>query len=180
MIYLELFWEFFKTGLFAIGGGMATLPFLYNISNKTNWFTNKQIADMVAISESTPGPIGVNMATYAGFLTAKIPGSFIATIGLILPSLIIILIVSTFINKVKDNKYAQKVFYLLRPTSVALITVALIIVSKTTFIKDTLNFKAIILIFILLIFTNIVPNAKRLHPIIWILLSGILGIVFKF
>ena len=71
MVYLQLFYEFFKAGLFAIGGGMATLPFLYDISDKTGWYTYGQLADMVAISESTPGPIGVNMATYVGFTTDR-------------------------------------------------------------------------------------------------------------
>ena len=79
MLYLQLFWEFFKTGLFAIGGGMATLPFLYDMADKTGWFTRAQLADMIAVSESTPGPIGVNMATYVGFLTGGVPGAVTAT-----------------------------------------------------------------------------------------------------
>ena len=91
MIFVRLFFEFFKAGLFAIGGGMATLPFLYNISDKTGWFTYGQLADMVAISESTPGPMGVNMATYVGFTTAGPAGAVIATLGLITPSIIVIL-----------------------------------------------------------------------------------------
>ena len=69
MLYLRLFWEFFKTGLFAIGGGMATIPFLYDISDATGWFSSNDLANMIAVSESTPGPIGVNMATYVGFVT---------------------------------------------------------------------------------------------------------------
>ena len=69
MILLRLFWEFFKTGLFAVGGGMATPPFLYSMSDATGWFSHQQLADMIAVSESTPGPIGVNMATYVGFTT---------------------------------------------------------------------------------------------------------------
>ncbi|MBR6348683.1 MAG: chromate transporter, partial [Spirochaetales bacterium] len=88
MIYLRLFWEFFKTGLFAMGGGMATVPFLFDISAKTGWFTASELADMIAISESTPGPIGVNMATYVGFTTAGIPGGIVATFGLFCPALI--------------------------------------------------------------------------------------------
>ena len=86
MIYLQLFWEFFKAGLFAIGGGLATLPFLQDMAVKTGWFTTDQLADMIAVSECTPGPIGVNMATYAGFLTKGVPGGIVATIGLITPS----------------------------------------------------------------------------------------------
>lgn len=110
MIYLQLFFEFFKAGLFAIGGGMATLPFLYDISDKTGWFTYGQLADMVAISESTPGPIGVNMATYVGFTTAGIPGSVIATLGLITPSIIIILIIAGFLKAFKDNNTSSTLF----------------------------------------------------------------------
>ena len=90
MIYLRLFFEFFKTGLFAVGGGMATLPFLYDISARTGWFTHEMLADMIAVSESTPGPIGVNMATYVGYVTAGIPGAVTATLGLVTPSVIII------------------------------------------------------------------------------------------
>ena len=111
MIYLQLFYEFFKAGLFAIGGGMATLPFLYDISDTTGWFTYGQLADMVAISESTPGPIGVNMATYVGFTTAGISGAVVATIGLITPSIIIILIIAGFLKAFKDSKYVQSAFY---------------------------------------------------------------------
>ena len=92
MILLQLFFEFFKTGLFAVGGGMATLPFLYDISARTGWYTTEMLADMIAVSESTPGPIGVNMATYVGFVTAGIPGAIIATLGLITPSIVIILL----------------------------------------------------------------------------------------
>ena len=86
MIFVRLFFEFFKAGLFAIGGGMATLPFLYNISDKTGWFTYGQLADMVAISESTPGPMGVNMATYDRFTTAIPAAAKIVTTFLITPS----------------------------------------------------------------------------------------------
>ena len=102
MIYLQLFYEFFKTGLFAVGGGLATLPFLYSMSDKTGWFTYGQLADMVAISESTPGPIGINMATYVGFTTAGIPGSIIATLGLVAPAIVVIIIVAGFFEKIPE------------------------------------------------------------------------------
>ena len=111
MILLKLFWEFFKTGLFATGGGMATLPFLYRMSETQGWFTPAQLADMVAVSESTPGPIGVNMATYVGFTTAGIPGAVIATIGLITPSIIVILIIARVLQKFRTNKYVDAAFY---------------------------------------------------------------------
>ena len=99
MIFLRLFIEFFRAGLFAVGGGLATLPFLYDISTRTGWFTHAQLADMVAVSESTPGPIGVNMATYVGFTTAGLPGAVIATLGLITPSVIVILLVAQILDK---------------------------------------------------------------------------------
>ena len=98
MLYLQLFWEFFKTGLFAVGGGLATLPFLQDMADRTGWFTRAQLADMLAVSESTPGPIGVNMATYVGFSTGGVGGALIATLGLITPSVIVILIVAAFLK----------------------------------------------------------------------------------
>ena len=114
MICLRLFWEFFKTGLFAVGGGMATLPFLYDLSDRTGWFTHAQLADMVAVSESTPGPIGVNMATYVGFLTGGAGGAAAATLGLVAPSIAVVLIVSAFLQKFRDNRYVSGAFHALR------------------------------------------------------------------
>ena len=100
MIYLRLFWEFFKTGLFSVGGGLATLPFIYDMSDRTGWFTYQQIADMVAVSESTPGPIGVNTATYVGYITGGVPGALVATLGLVTPAVICILIIASCLKKV--------------------------------------------------------------------------------
>ena len=93
-LLLHLFFEFFKVGLFAVGGGLATLPFLYALSAKTGWFTPADIADMIAVSESTPGAIGLNMATFAGYLTGGVPGAVIATVGLTVPSIIVILLIA--------------------------------------------------------------------------------------
>ena len=126
MILLRLFWEFFKTGLFAVGGGMATLPFLQEMGASTGWFTAGQLADMVAVSESTPGPIGVNMATYVGFTTAGIGGAVIATLGLVTPSVIIILIIAALLRNFRNNRYVDAAFYGLRPASSGLITAALL------------------------------------------------------
>ena len=110
-MYLRLFWEFFKTGLFAVGGGMATIPFLYDMSDKTGWFTHQDLANMIAVSESTPGPIGVNMATYVGYVTGMgeggighaILGAVTATAGLVLPSLIVILIVAAMLKRFRNS-----------------------------------------------------------------------------
>ena len=124
MIFLSLFYEFFKAGLFAVGGGLATIPFLKEISAKTGWFTLSQLTDMIAISESTPGPMGVNCATYVGFETAGILGSIIATIGLITPSVIIIILISKILEKFRNNRYVDAAFFGLRAASVALIAEA--------------------------------------------------------
>ena len=121
MIYLQLFIEFFKVGLFSIGGGLATLPFLYNISDRLRWYSHMDLANMIAISESTPGPVGVNTATYVGNTVAGILGTVVATAALIVPSIIIIIIISKFLNKFKDSKHVKNVFYGLRPASVGLI-----------------------------------------------------------
>ncbi len=191
MLLLRLFWEFFKTGLFAVGGGMATLPFLYNISDSTGWFTHAQLADMIAVSESTPGPIGVNMATYVGFTTAGIPGAVIATVGLVTPSVIIILLIARVLAAFRQNKYVDAAFYGLRPCSVGLIAAAGLMVVKialfdfdlfyqTGRLLDVFNLKALILAAVLLILTRGVKQLKKLHPVIFILASAVVGILFGF
>ena len=191
MIYLSLFWEFFKTGLFSVGGGMATLPFLYKMAENKGWFTTEQLADMVAVSESTPGPIGVNMATYVGYLTGGIPGSVIATIGLVTPSVIIILLIARVLEKFRSNKTVDAAFYGLRPCSVGLIGAAGLLVVKialfhfdsyaeTGRMTDLLNLKALALAAVLLILTRGVKAVKKLHPVFFILASAAVGILFKF
>ena len=165
MIYLQLFFEFFKTGLFAVGGGMATLPFLYDMAEKTNWFTSGQLADMIAVSESTPGPIGVNMATYVGFTTAGFWGGLIATLALVTPSVIIIVIISYFLKAFRENKYVDAAFYGLRPTSTGLIAAAGMTVVTITLLQvdlfknsgsimDLFNWKSSILAVIIYILSN--------------------------
>ena len=184
MLYVKLFWEFFQTGLFAVGGGMATLPFLYSISDRTGWFTHQQLADMIAVSESTPGAIGVNMATYSGCITAGIPGAIISTSGLITPSIIVILLVAAFLNAFHENKYVNAVFYGLRPASSAMITAAGLILARVVFFggafTNPVNVKAVILAAVLLVFTHIITFTKKLHPVTWIFFAAIAGIVFKF
>ena len=191
MIYLRLFWEFFQTGLFAIGGGMATLPFLQKMGVSTGWFTPGQLADMVAVSESTPGPIGVNMATYVGFTCAGIPGALIATLGLITPSVIIILIIAAILKNFRDNRHVNAAFYGLRPASSALIMAALLVLASTVFVHFDLfretgkllslvDLKAWILGAVVLVLTRWVKRTKNLHPIFFILASAAVGIVFRF
>ena len=191
MLYLRLFWEFFKTGLFAVGGGMATLPFLYSMSDATGWFTHAQLADMIAVSESTPGPIGVNMATYVGFSTAGVPGAVVATLGLITPSVIIILIIARVLAAFRQNKTVDAAFYGLRPCSVGLIAAAGLLVVKislfnaelyqqTGVLMNVFNWKAIILAVVLIVLTRYVKPLKKLHPVFFILGSAAVGALFAF
>ncbi len=186
MLYLRLFYEFFKTGLFSVGGGLATLPFLYEISDKTGWYTHKDVADMIAISESTPGAIGINMSTYAGFKTAGIPGGILASLSLALPSFIIILIIANFLKKFRDNKIVESAFYGLRPASIAMISAAginVVMISlinlpafeSTHAITDLFVIKAVILAVILFI----TRMKLKLHPIIFIAASALVGILLK-
>lgn len=190
-LYLRLFWEFFKTGLFAVGGGLATLPFMYDISDKTGWFTHSMLADMVAVSESTPGPIGVNMATYVGFVTGGVPGAVIATVGLVTPSVIVILLIARVLKAFRENQYVDAGFYGLRPCSIGLIAAAGVLVVKlalfntelyasTGAIANLFNVKALILAAVLLAATRCIKKLKGLHPIVFILASAVIGIVFSF
>lgn len=135
MIWFQIFWEFFKAGLFAAGGGLATLPFLYAISESTGWFSTADIANMIAISESTPGPLGVNMATYAGYQTLGIAGGIWATLSLTSPALFVITAVSKALDKFKNALLAEKIFYGLRPCSIALITAAGLGVAKISLLN---------------------------------------------
>lgn len=195
MIYLQLFWEFFQTGLFAIGGGTATLPFLYKLSDKTGWFTYTDLANMIAVGESTPGPIGVNMATYVGFVTGMkqggiffaVLGAVTATVGLVAPSIIVILIIAMMLKNFRDNRYVDHAFYGLRPASTGLIASACFTVVASTLFRSEIwaqgshlsafNWKGIGLAIVLWILTNLVKPTKKLHPIIFIGASAVVGIL---
>lgn len=184
MILLRLFYEFFKIGLFSVGGGMATIPFLYDLSDRFGWFTASELTDMIAISESTPGPIGVNMATYCGFNVAGIPGAVIATIGLVLPSVIIIIIIAALLNKFRTSA-VDSVFYGLRPASVGLIAAAGFEVVKISLLNlgievtsffEYFNYKAIILAVVIFF----AMKKTKFHPLVYIAFSAVIGIVFNF
>ena len=184
MLYVKLFWEFFQTGLFAVGGGMATLPFLYDISDRTGWFSREQLADMIAVSESTPGPIGINMATYSGYLTGGLPGAIVSTSGIITPSIIVILLVAAFLSAFHENKYVNGAFYGLRPASAAMITAAGLILARVVFFAgdfaNGISIKPLVLAVVLLVFTHLITFTKKLHPVTWIFVAAIAGIIFEF
>ena len=184
---IRLAYEFFKTGLFAIGGGLATLPFLYEMGAATGWFNAQDVADMIAISESTPGPMGVNMATYVGFTSFGLPGAIIGPLFLALPSVIIIILISKILNKFKESQLVQDIFYGLRPASTGLIIAAGLGVAKiallcldqfevTKNIADLFNYKAIILAVVI----YLVLKKKDFHPILVVIASAIIGIIFQF
>ena len=197
--YLRLCWEFFKTGLFAIGGVMASLPFLTNIGETTGWYTQTELMNMLAVSESTPGPIGINMATYVGFTVGGVPGAILATLSEVAPSIIIILIIAVMLKKFRDSKYVNNAFYGLRPASTGLIGAACVsvILEVLTCIRvasadgsllnsfemtggSLLNLRGLILAAVLLVLTNWVKPTKNLHPIVFIGLSAVVGVVFGF
>lgn len=189
MTVLTLCYEFFKTGLLAVGGGLATLPFLSEMANKyPDWFTHEQLADMIAVSESTPGPIGVNMATYVGFRVFGVPGAVLATLSLVLPSLIIIVAIAKVMDKYMSNKYMQWAFSGLRPAVTGLIAAAgwsvveLALLDLTDFniarFWEAINIPAVI-IFAAVLFLTQFKKTKKLHPIIFIGICAVIGIVFK-
>ena len=197
MILLKLFWEFCKTGLFAIGGGMATVPFLREIAANTGWFTAGQLADMIAVSESTPGPLGVNMATYVGYTVGAsqlggpwmgIVGAVVATLGLIFPSIVIVLCISFFLKRFRTSTLVDAALYGLRPASVALISAAGVEIVLFAILRvdsiyqigaAQLSWKSVALAVGVFVGTNLIPKLKKVHPIWFILLSAVVGVVLK-
>ncbi len=177
MIYIKLFYAFFKTGLFAIGGGLATIPFLYEIADKYGWFARDFIGTMVAVAESTPGPIGINAATYAGYTAAGMFGGLVATLGIICPSIIIIIIISRILDKFKNSRSVQSAFYGIRPAVMGMIgSVSLEMIRLAVFAGNKLGIEELVL-FVVLLATS---NKIKLHPIFWIVIAGAIGGIAAF
>jgi len=184
MLLLKVFWEFFKIGLFAVGGGPATIPFLFELSDKTGWFTNQELTNMIAISESTPGPIGLNMATYVGFQTLGFFGGLVSTFGLVLPSVVVIILIAKFMADFSSNIYVKRAFWGIRPAVTALIASAVISMIKASLFimgEDGSLTPAIGSIIVCVVAFGLlqIPKLKKIHPGIWILTAAIIGIVFK-
>ena len=183
MIYLILAYEFFKIGLFSIGGGMATLPFLMNLTDKYDWFTASELTNMVAISESTPGPVGINMATYAGYNAAGVPGAIVATLALTAPALIIIVVIAKFLENFSENKNVKAAFYGIRPAVAALIgyavwellKIAIVSVTEGNVQVNVVNVTVCVITFALLQ----VKKLGKLHPLVWIAAGACVGIVLQ-
>ncbi len=199
MIFLRLFFEFFKVGLFSVGGGLATIPFLQDLGARTGWFGAEELANMIAVSESTPGPMGVNMSNYVGFTCGLeqgglgwfggVLGGIVGVLGLITPSIIVILIVAMFLKKFRDSKVVEGVFTGLRPASTALITaaglsvaaVALLqtIPSPETGMDRAVPYWPAIAIAVVVFVCMRLPKLKKLHPILYIALAAVVGVVFE-
>lgn len=176
MTLFLLFVEFFKIGLFSIGGGLATLPFLYNLADKYHWIDYSTISNMIAVSESTPGPIGINMATYCGFKVYGILGAIIASIALVLPAFFIIILISKFLKKFNENSYVKSIFYGIKPAVIALILIPCISLANSAFLSnDYLSIKSLIVFFIFFI---LIKKYKK-HPIFYIALGALVGLLFK-
>lgn len=176
MQYLTLIFEFFKIGLFSVGGGLATLPFLFDLSGKYNWFSAEQLTNMIAVSESTPGPIGVNMATYVGNTVGGVLGGILTTLSLVTPSLIVIFIIAGFLNKFKDNMYVKDLFYGLRGAVAGLIGSAVVLVLLQTFINARTIDTTKLMLFAVLTFC--VLKFKK-HPIVYIAAGAVAGVLLK-
>lgn len=185
MIYLLLFYEFFKVGLFSVGGGYATLPFLYHISEIYNWYSAKELVDMLAVSSITPGPVGINVATFAGFKTANVIGSILATSALILPSFLIVILIAKLLNKFKENFYVQAILYSIKPAGCALIAGVGYRLFNEYILRNTNSFdinnltafidiKALVLLIVLFIMSLKVKK----DPLVYLAVAGICGILF--
>ena len=184
MLYLQVFYEFFKIGLFAIGGGPATIPFLMELSEKSSWYTMEELTNMIAISESTPGPVGLNMATYVGFTTLGMAGGIVSTLGLVLPSIVIIILIAKFLINFQENQYVKWVFSGIRPAVTALILSAVIGICRVSlFTPDAAGVMTpaigSIAICIMAFFLMFVKPIKKLHPAVFILSAAVLGVVFR-
>ena len=172
MIYLQLFLEFFKIGLFQFGGGYATIPFLYHISQVYNWYSLEELTQMVAVASITPGPVGINVATYAGLKSAGVLGSVLATTAEMLPSLFLVIIVSKLLKKFSDNFYVKSTIETLKPVSCALLACVAIGLLK----PEIRDIKAMILLGVLLLLSW---KSKR-DPLYYILISAVIGVLLVF
>ncbi len=188
MTYLYLFLEFFKIGLFAVGGGPATIPFLQDLARSDyGWFSPEELGVMVAVAESTPGPIGINMATYAGYnagfsefgTIGGIFGGIISTAGLVTPSIIVIIIIAGFLKKFKENEYVKGAFSGIRPVVTALVLFAVFGIIKPIFYVNGEFAIPVIIIAVVLFALMFVKKLKKLHPAFWLLVGALAGIILK-
>ena len=171
MIYFNLFLQFFHIGLFSFGGGYATLPFLYHITKKKKWYSIQQLTDMIAISSITPGPVGVNVATFAGFTTSGIIGAIIATTSIILPSYIIVILISKALEKFETNPNVKAAIYALKPAGCGLLAA----VGINMFLNNANLTGMLLLLFLFFL------SLKQKHdPLFYLGISALVGILAGF
>ena len=183
---LRLMWEFFKTGLFAVGGGMATIPFLQDMARNYGWFNESDVLDMIAVSESTPGAIGINIASFAGYKSYGVAGAIIASLSIITAPIIIALIISRMMEKFQNSKTVSHMFYTIRPSTAGLILGAMSSVMVYTLFnvdlfKSTGNILDLFRIVPIILFASflfILIKFKKIHPLIIIVISAATGVVF--
>ncbi len=180
MALIELFFAFLKIGAFTFGGGYAMIAMIQAEAERHGWLTKEELVDFVALSESTPGPLAVNMATFVGMRTGGVPGAIIATLGIVLPSFIIILIIAKCFEKYKKNKAVEGIMSGLKPAVVGMIGAAFISVARTVFFPSGISLSAFsavtFWIFLGLFAVTAVLALKKVHPIKIILLSAVIGI----
>jgi len=183
MIYLQLYWEFLKIGLFAIGGGFAAMPFLFDLAYRQHWFTSEALVNMIAISEVAPGPIGVRMSVYAGYQAAGLFGSLTATLGLVTPGVVSIFILVRFLRAFSGNPYVNNIFYGLRPAVAALIAVAAFDIIRITVLDFSLlpSLNAVSLIPLILLGALLAASRwiKWFSPLMILGAAAIAGVVFR-
>jgi chromate transporter len=183
MELLYMFWIFFKVGLFTVGGGLAAIPLLQVEVLNEGWLTKAEFADMIAVSESTPGPIGVNIATYVGYSQFGPLGSIVATLGIVMPSVIIIILIAHFVKRFRDHHIVEGIFTGLRPAVTGLILGAAAVIATialfnydtylvTSKLIDLFNIPALIMFVGFMVLTKF----TKFHPIYYIVLAGIIGI----
>ncbi len=181
-----LCWEFFKAGLFAVGGGLATLPFIHEMARNYDWFTEADVANMIAVSESTPGPMGVNMATFAGYKTYGIPGALATTFSVVLPSYIVIIVIAKFLDKFSENPHVIDAFYGLRPAVCGVVLSAWLSIFRIAVLTlprfqetgawaDLVNPAAAVIFVLLFVLSS---RFKRVPPVAFIASGALLGILF--
>jgi len=184
LLGLQMFWEFFKIGLFAVGGGPATLPFLMELTERFDWFTMEELTNMIAVSESTPGPLGLNMATYAGYQTLGTFGGIVSTMGLVLPSIIVICLIAAFFARFNKNRYVEAAFKGIRPAVTAIIGSAVVGLCRVSlFVNEAGSlvpiWKTIVLCAIVFGLLQI-KQLKKIHPFLWFVGGAVIGIVLLF
>ena len=177
MIFLDLFWTFFKIGLFTFGGGYAMLPLIQSEVIAHGWMETTDIVNFIAVSESTPGPFAVNISTYVGRITAGIGGAFCATFGVVLPSFLVILIVAKFYERFRSSRIVEGAMTGLRPAVIGLIAASLLSIGTTVFTPAVSTRWLPGAISVCLFILMSILSFKKKHPILIIALSAVIGII---